>query len=86
MFDVIYEKHTTYIILEYCPDGDLNSFIQRAGGMLEEQIAINVLKQLMNGFGELISHNYIHRDIKPANAFGEGRGAQSSRFRFRLRG
>ena len=22
----------------------------------------------MNGFSELISHNYIHRDIKPANS------------------
>lgn len=36
--------------------------------MLEENIAIGVLKQLMNGFHELVSHNYIHRDIKPANS------------------
>ena len=26
----------------------------------------------MQGFHELVSHNYIHRDIKPANALVKG--------------
>ena len=29
MYEVIQEKDMTYIILEYCPDGDLSHFIRK---------------------------------------------------------
>lgn len=40
-------------------------------GMLEESLAVTVLNQLMEGFKEMIKHNYIHRDIKPENALSK---------------
>lgn len=68
MYDAIFTKQTTYIILELCPEGDLDKFIEKHGGHLDEKLGIEVLTELMNGFKELVSHNYIHRDIKPANS------------------
>ena len=40
--------------------------------MLDEKLAIEILKQLMMGFSEMASHNFIHRDIKPANCLVKG--------------
>jgi hypothetical protein len=32
------------MVLEFCPDGDLEHFIHKKGGMLEEDEAISILK------------------------------------------
>ena len=29
LLDCIYENKTTYLILEYCPDGDLRSYLRK---------------------------------------------------------
>jgi calcium-dependent protein kinase len=68
MYDVFQAANQTYMVIEFCPDGDLRKFISKNGGLLSEAVAVDVLKQLMKGFEELIAHNYIHRDIKPENA------------------
>lgn len=67
MYDVQGDKQTTYIILEFCPDGDLDKYIRKNGGSLKEDQGINVMRQLMSGFKNLVDIGYIHRDIKPAN-------------------
>lgn len=38
------------------------------GGMLDENTAQDVLRQLMEGFHEMTRNGYIHRDIKPENS------------------
>ena len=43
MYDVISTKEITYIILEFCPEGDLDKFIRKNGGILEEKKAIDIL-------------------------------------------
>jgi serine/threonine protein kinase len=44
MYDVIFTDDYTYLVLEYCPDGDLSKYIIKKGGMLEEIEAIGILK------------------------------------------
>jgi calcium-dependent protein kinase len=56
------------MVLELCPDGDLDKFLEQHNLKLPENIAVEILRQLMNGFKELVAHGYIHRDIKPANS------------------
>ena len=36
--------------------------------MLDEKEAIEVLRQQMDGFKELVKHKYLHIDIKPDNS------------------
>lgn len=43
MYDVFNDPKTTYIILEFCKDGDLDHYIRRKGGMLNEKDACDVL-------------------------------------------
>ncbi|KRX01735.1 Protein kinase-like domain [Pseudocohnilembus persalinus] len=71
MYDVFNDPKTTYIILEFCKDGDLDHYIRRKGGMLNEKDACDVLNQLLEGFKNLVELGYIHRDIKPANSLVE---------------
>ncbi|CAK81842.1 unnamed protein product (macronuclear) [Paramecium tetraurelia] len=65
MLDVFGNKQQTYMAIELC-DSDLRSVMHKKGHIQEQQ-AIELLAQLMNGFKDLVSHNYIHRDIKPEN-------------------
>lgn len=54
-----------YIIQELC-DGDLSSEI-RPGLQRPEPEAIEMLRQICNGFLTLVREGIIHRDLKPAN-------------------
>lgn len=55
-----------YIVTEYCEDGDLRNFIKRKRRVGEVE-ALKILRDIMNGFKYLCSHEIIHRDLKPAN-------------------
>lgn len=68
MYDVQGNAKETFIILEFCPEGDLRKFMEKHGGQLTEKQSVDVLKQLMEGFKCLVSQGYIHRDIKPENS------------------
>ena len=57
-----------YLIIDFCPDGDLENYIEKYG-TLSEQESVYFLKQIMNGFKELHKWNIMHRDFKPANIF-----------------
>jgi len=72
LYDTLYEKPDLYMILEFCPDGDLHDFINKTQRGLEEQQAIHVLKDIMKGFKVMADNGYIHRDIKPANILLKG--------------
>lgn len=55
-----------YLVLEYCPGGDLAKFIRR-NKRLSEEHALSFLAQLSEGLSFLNERNFIHRDLKPAN-------------------
>lgn len=52
------------MIIEFC-DGDLETYCQQ--NPIGEHNALIVLKDILNGFLQLISKGIIHRDLKPAN-------------------
>lgn len=52
LFDVFETMNNTYIITEYCDQGDLATYIQQYGRLKEEN-AVRVLKHLVNGLKEL---------------------------------
>lgn len=65
-YDAIKEKNSYFLILEYCPHGSLEEFIQRKKkiGLTD---ACEVMDQIACGYRYLIGNNIVHRDIKPAN-------------------
>ncbi|CAK58289.1 unnamed protein product (macronuclear) [Paramecium tetraurelia] len=63
--DLISTQRSLYIITEFCKDGDLREIMSRK--KYNEQDAWKIMKQIIQGFRELVSNAIIHRDLKPAN-------------------
>lgn len=64
------DAHAFYIVLEYCPKGDLLSYIRRKydGGMMPlDTFRERVLVPLLKGLVHLHDIAVIHRDIKTEN-------------------
>ena len=55
-----------YLILEYCPNGDLLGLLEKKG-ILEEQIARFYLAEVILALEYLHESDIIYRDLKPAN-------------------
>lgn len=62
--DSLIGPKVTYIILELC-DGDLRKKMEKSGGKLPEEEAVQAFSQIVKGFKTLTNLGYIHRDIKP---------------------
>ncbi|CAD8203104.1 unnamed protein product [Paramecium octaurelia] len=56
----------TYIITEYCNQGDLADLIIKRGYIPENE-AVLIFYQILAGFKEQIQKGIIHRDLKPSN-------------------
>jgi serine/threonine-protein kinase ULK/ATG1 len=67
LIDVLYSDDLkyVYIIMEYCENGDLSTYIKN-NKLNEEQVKYYMI-QLKNGLEYLRNNNIIHRDLKPAN-------------------
>lgn len=61
-----WDAHYIYLILEYCPGGNLAEFI-KAKGKLSEFMVQHLAQQLVQGLEVLHSENIVHSDLKPAN-------------------
>lgn len=61
MHEYLESVNNYYMILDYCNQGDLESFMKQKGLLhLEEKTALFILKQIMNGFTELRKYSVIH--------------------------
>ncbi|CAK59193.1 unnamed protein product (macronuclear) [Paramecium tetraurelia] len=56
----------TFIITEYCNQGDLADLLVKRACIPENE-AILIFYQILNGFKDQISKGVIHRDLKPSN-------------------
>ncbi|CAK68742.1 unnamed protein product (macronuclear) [Paramecium tetraurelia] len=66
MYDYYHKPHCTYIITEYCNQGDLGQLIKKKQ-RIDEIEAIKIMKHIVNGFKEQVAKGVIHRDLKPIN-------------------
>ena len=66
LFDVLRSQNNIYLVLEYCPSGDLRKLIGRGRGLQESQVR-SFTRQLGEGLRYLRQNGIVHRDLKPGN-------------------
>lgn len=66
VYDVFQTLNNTYIITEFCSDGDLKEQLSQRSAFPEGE-ATKILIHLLNGFKEMTEKHIVHRDLKPAN-------------------
>jgi serine/threonine protein kinase len=64
LYEVIEENNAVYIVMQLC-DGDLRRYTD--GGGCGERRAVQIMRQILLGYGELARLGIVHRDLKPAN-------------------
>ncbi|CAD8046461.1 unnamed protein product [Paramecium sonneborni] len=66
LYKVFQTQNNTYLITEFCEDGDLGSKLNKIGKFSEQQTQ-NIVFGLVKAYKLLKQNGIIHRDIKPAN-------------------
>lgn len=66
LLDIITDNNFCYIVTEECPRGTLRDYIKQKGILAEEE-ALNILRQILIGCTALTEKCIIHRDLKPEN-------------------
>lgn len=66
MRELTWDANYIFLILEYCPGGNLAEFIKQKG-RLSEFMVQHFVQQLVTGIEVLHSENIVHCDLKPAN-------------------
>jgi serine/threonine protein kinase len=65
LYDSVVENNDLFIIMEYCPDGNLFDFM-RKNKLSKNQIK-NIFKQILKGVEYIHNKDVIIRDLKPEN-------------------
>jgi len=73
MYELLEEKGTHFITMEYVPGEDLKSFIRRSR-QLNVGTAITITKQVCEGLSEAHRLGVVHRDLKPNNVMIDKEG------------
>ena len=68
LFEFMETAHNYYLVIQYCNNGDLETYLKKMGRLSEEE-AVYFLKQMSNGFQCLHKGKIMHRDVKLANMF-----------------
>eukprot|EP01060_Flectonema_neradi_P002476 TRINITY_DN1153_c2_g1_i2.p1 TRINITY_DN1153_c2_g1~~TRINITY_DN1153_c2_g1_i2.p1 ORF type:complete len:224 (+),score=28.23 TRINITY_DN1153_c2_g1_i2:247-918(+) len=72
MFACFYDRSRIYLVLEYCPGGQL--FQKIKGCAMDEGKAVSYTHQLLSAVEYLHNKRIIHRDVKPENLLLDKRG------------
>ena len=83
-YDVYKTKTHIYMIMEYCPHGDLSSFIKQKKKLTEHSI-IDIMSQILNGYRYLANSKILHRDLKPTNIMRSGKIWKIADFGFAIK-
>jgi len=69
-YDSFIDEDFVCIVLQYCPKGDLNKFIQSQKGIpLSEKKIWKIFLEICLGVEYLHNKNIIHKDLKTSNIF-----------------
>jgi serine/threonine protein kinase len=60
-------KGRPYLVVEFVPDGSLQSEVNNRGGRLPQHEAVRLVCEALNGLEYIHAQSIIHRDIKPDN-------------------
>ncbi|KRX10021.1 Protein kinase-like domain [Pseudocohnilembus persalinus] len=83
LIDLTRSTNNLYLILKYCNQGDLSSYLQnQPNKRLSEQESLRFFIQIMEGYKALLKLNIIHRDLKPANILLHNGNANIADFGF----
>lgn len=66
VLEVFEANNTIYYSMEYLPDGTLNDYVNKRGGLPEKE-AIACIRQIASALLYLHTNKLLHLDIKPAN-------------------
>ena len=66
-YGAYYENAQVRIGLEYMDRGGLDGVVKRYGGLSDERLIANIMRQALLALSQLHANHKIHRDIKPAN-------------------
>lgn len=58
------DKENVYLLLEFCPDGQLLQKLRKQRRMEEEETSL-IIRQIIEGIDYIHKEFIIHRDIKP---------------------
>ena len=67
LYDIFENLDYIYIIMEYCPGGDLFSYLQKRNFILKEEKVAIIMYKLCKAVFYMHSYGVAHRDIKPEN-------------------
>ena len=67
LYDIFENVDYIYIIMEYCPGGDLFSRLQKTNFILKEEKVAIIMYKLCKAVFYMHSYGIAHRDIKPEN-------------------
>ena len=71
-YDSSIDENNIYILMEFCDGENLRNLInknQENNTLIQENIIINIIKQICIGIKEIHNKKIIHRDLKPENIF-----------------
>lgn len=69
LLDTFETEHHTYLVIEFCPNGDLYEAIRLNRGPLETEHVRDFMMQLISAVEFMHAKGIYHRDIKPENIF-----------------
>ncbi|KAI5262629.1 kinase-like protein [Aureobasidium subglaciale] len=69
LLDTFETEHHTYLVIEFCPNGDLYEAIRLNRGPLETEHVRDFMMQLISAVEFMHAKGVYHRDIKPENIF-----------------
>ena len=67
LYDVFENPDYIYIIMEYCPGGDLFTFLEKRNFILPENLISKIMHKMCTAVFYMHSYGIAHRDLKPEN-------------------
>ena len=67
LFDYIVDNSGYHLIMEYLKGNQLDDYIKKISGPINEIRAIDIFLQVLDGISHIHKLNIVHRDIKPSN-------------------
>lgn len=67
LYDFTESQNDLYLIMEFVEGSPLDNFIEKINGPIDEQNALKIFIQILEGFAYAHSKGIVHRDIKPSN-------------------